>query len=110
MVYFYSKAKGRIGHVGIVVSADQKYVVTIEGNTTGANRLITNGGGVCEKKYKLTSTYIDGYGRPDYSCALMRGSAGEDVRALMQRPPSLNCVICRLTPASKMNDSESRAE
>ena len=84
VVYFYSKAKGRIGHVGIVVSADEKYVITIEGNTTGANRLITNGGGVCEKKYKLTSTYIDGYGRPDYSCALMRGSAGEDVRALQE--------------------------
>ncbi|EJW98283.1 hypothetical protein EVA_13612 [gut metagenome] len=32
------------------------------------------------------------------------------LRAWTVRPPSLNWVICRLTPASKMNDKESRAE
>ena len=66
VVYFYSKAKGRIGHVGIVYNVDSTTVYTVEGNTSGASALITNGGGVCKKSYKLTSTYIDGYGRPNY--------------------------------------------
>lgn len=66
VIYFYSSAKGRIGHVGIVYKVDSSKVYTIEGNTSGASELITNGGGVKKKSYKLTSTYIDGYGRPDF--------------------------------------------
>lgn len=57
VVYFYVKSKGRIGHVGIVVSCDGKRVTTIEGNASD---------GVRRKSYALTDTYIDGYGRPDY--------------------------------------------
>lgn len=67
VVFFYSSAKGRIGHVGIVESVTNSKVYTVEGNTSGANTLITNGGGVRRKSYALTSTYIDGYGRPDYA-------------------------------------------
>lgn len=67
VVFFYSKAKGRIGHVGIVYNVSGGYVYTIEGNTSGASTLVTNGGGVMKKSYKLTSTYIDGYGRPAYA-------------------------------------------
>ena len=66
VVYFYSKSKGRIGHVGIVYDVDSTTVYTVEGNTSGASTLVTNGGGVRKKSYKLTSTYIDGYGRPNY--------------------------------------------
>ena len=96
VVFFYSSEKGRIGHVGIVYKVDEKKVYTIEGNTSGANTLITNGGGVKRKSYKLTSTYIDGYGRPAYDdtnyekekvCSvdvrvLRNGFEGEDVKAL----------------------------
>ena len=67
VIYFWSTAKGRIGHVGIVVRVSGSKVYTIEGNTTGASTLVTNGGGVRAKSYSLTSTYIDGYGRVDYS-------------------------------------------
>ena len=67
VVYFYSTAKGRIGHVGIVYKVGSSTVYTIEGNTSGASTLVTNGGGVKKKSYSLTSTYIDGYGRPDYA-------------------------------------------
>lgn len=67
VVFFYSTAKGRIGHVGIVEKVTSSRVYTIEGNTSGASTLITNGGGVKRKNYPLTSTYIDGYGRPDYA-------------------------------------------
>ena len=67
VIYFYSTAKGRIGHVGIVYKVSDSTVYTIEGNTSGASTLVTNGGGVKKKSYKLTSTYIDGYGSVDYS-------------------------------------------
>ena len=67
VVYFYSESKGRIGHVGIVYKVSNTTVYTIEGNTSGGSTLITNGGGVQKKSYKLTSTYIDGYGRPNYA-------------------------------------------
>lgn len=67
VIYFYSTAKGRIGHVGIVYNVSSSTVYTIEGNTSGASALVTNGGGVRKKSYSLTSTYIDGYGSVDYS-------------------------------------------
>lgn len=67
VIYFYSSAKGRIGHVGIVYDVSSTKVYTIEGNTSGASSLVTNGGGVKKKSYNLTSTYIDGYGSVDYS-------------------------------------------
>ena len=67
VIYFYSSAKKRIGHVGIVCDVSSSKVYTIEGNTSGASSLVTNGGGVRRKSYSLSSTYIDGYGSVDYS-------------------------------------------
>jgi len=67
VIYFYSTAKGRIGHVGIVYKVSGSTVYTIEGNTSGTSSLVTNGGGVKKKSYKMTSSYIDGYGSVDYS-------------------------------------------
>lgn len=67
VIFFYSSSKGRIGHVGIVYKVSGSTVYTIEGNTSGANTLITNGGGVKKKSYSMSSTYIDGYGSVDYS-------------------------------------------
>ena len=106
VIYFYSSAKGRIGHVGLVYKVSGNYVYTIEGNTSGASSLITNGGGVKKKSYKLTSTYIDGYGRPDYAGVesgtgeihapelgeriLRKGDIGEDVKALQENLIKLN--------------------
>ncbi len=99
VVFFYSRAKGRIGHTGIVEKVSGSYVYTIEGNTSGGSSLVTNGGGVAAKKYALSSTYIDGYGRPDYAGAgtnvevkalelgdrlLVNGMAGDDVKALQE--------------------------
>lgn len=80
MVFFWSSSKGRIGHVGIVYKVTSTTVYTIEGNTSGANTLITNGGGVCKKSYSLTSTYIDGYGRPKYN--EVESTSGNTITAL----------------------------
>ena len=74
VIYFYSTAKGRIGHVGIVTKVSGSTVTTIEGNTSGASTLVANGGGVRRKSYSLSSSYIDGYGSVDYSVI---GEAGE---------------------------------
>lgn len=92
VIYFYSSAKGRIGHVGIVYKVEGKTVYTIEGNTSGASTLITNGGGVRQKSYSLSSTYIDGYGSVDWSvvggsadpAGLRVGDAGEAVKAMQK--------------------------
>lgn len=56
----------RICHTGFVYDVDSKYVYTIEGNTSSGSEVIANGGGVYKKKYLLTNTRIDGYGRPKY--------------------------------------------
>lgn len=97
VIYFYSSAKGRIGHVGIVTKVTSSKVYTIEGNTSGASSLITNGGGVRAKSYSLSSSYIDGYGSVDYAAVfsgssdtklgdrtLQRGDTGPDVRELQE--------------------------
>ena len=100
VVYFFSNAKGRIGHVGIVYKVSSSRVYTIEGNTSGGSTLITNGGSAAMKSYSLTSTYIDGYGRPNYAATesgngniaafdlgdrlLTNGCRGDDVKELQE--------------------------
>lgn len=98
VIYFYSSAKGRIGHVGIVTKVTSSKVYTIEGNTSGASSLITNGGGVRAKSYSLSSSYVDGYGSVDYAAVfsgggsnyklgdrtLQRGDSGSDVKELQE--------------------------
>ena len=54
-------------HVGIVEYVSGGYVHTIEGNTSGGSSLVANGGGVFQKCYPLSSSYIEGYGHPAYS-------------------------------------------
>jgi ribosomal protein L24 len=58
---------GNSNHTGIVYKVDDTYVYTIEGNTSGASGVISNGGGVCAKQYLRTLTNIAGYGRPAYN-------------------------------------------
>lgn len=103
VIYFYNSSKGRIGHVGIVYKVSGSTVYTIEGNTSGASTLVTNGGGVRKKSYSMSSSYIDGYGSVDYSAiegqdftapesmvlklgdrVLKNGCEGEDVRDLQK--------------------------
>lgn len=63
-----------VAHTGLVYDVDDKYVYTVEGNTSGANGVVANGGGVCRKKYRLTYNRIAGYGRPKYSAELEKPS------------------------------------
>ena len=65
-IFFWNATKTKVAHTGIVKSVDKTYVHTIEGNTSTAAGVVANGGGVCEKKYKLDNSRIQGYGRPYY--------------------------------------------
>ena len=62
----FFKNNVRIYHTGLVYKIDSSKVYTIEGNTSGANGVIANGGGVCKNSYPLNYSKIAGYGRPAY--------------------------------------------
>ena len=62
----FFKNSTRICHTGLVYDFDDKYVYTVEGNTSGASGVVANGGGVCKKKYLRTNSKIAGYGYPKY--------------------------------------------
>ena len=62
----FFKNSVRIHHTGLVYKVDKNNVYTIEGNTSSANRVIANGGGVRKKCYALNNKSIAGYGRPNY--------------------------------------------
>ena len=63
---FFKNSK-RICHTGLVYKVAGGYVYTIEGNTSGANGVVSNGGGVCKKHYAVGNSRIAGYGRPNYA-------------------------------------------
>jgi hypothetical protein len=54
-------------HTGIVYQVDNAYFYTIEGNTSNANEVVSNGGGVARKKYSIPQ-YKNKvlFGRPKY--------------------------------------------
>lgn len=62
----FFKSGESITHTGLVYKVDNTYVYTIEGNTSSDEGVVSNGGSVNDKKYKLTSSSIAGYGRPKY--------------------------------------------
>lgn len=92
-IFFYSSDKSTISHTGLVYDVDKTYVYTVEGNTSGANGVVANGGGVCKKKYTLTNARIAGYGRPNYGMSMVverdpdelrRGDKNDAVRKLQE--------------------------
>lgn len=70
-------AVGNSNHTGIVYKVDDTTVYTVEGNTSGADGVVPNGGAVCKKSYPRSYSGIAGYGRPAYN----DGFAGDSVDA-----------------------------
>ena len=72
VIYFYSSAKGRVGHTGIVEKVDGKTVYTIEGNTS-SSAYAENGGCVARHSYNISkiggTNRVNGFGRPDFAGA-----------------------------------------
>ena len=76
----FFKNASRICHTGLVYKVDSKYVYTIEGNTSsGNNTVIANGGCVAQKKYLLTNSNIDGYGRPNYAAFATKETSSKKI-------------------------------
>lgn len=81
--FFTSPKKGDqvffgVGHTGIVYEVDSNYIYTVEGNTTNSSEVVPNGGCVAKKKYKIGSSFISGYGRPDYKTEENNSSTNEE--------------------------------
>lgn len=90
VILFWRSAKNRYGHTGIVYDVDNTYVYTIEGNTSTGSEVISNGGGVHKKKYRLSS--LDSrtkYFMPNYALVV------EPSKAETEPNPNLigNCTI-----------------
>lgn len=75
-IIFFTANGTTAAHVGIVCSVSSTKVTTIEGNTSNSAILVTNGGCVAKKSYSLTSTYILGYGRPQYNSTTTTENGG----------------------------------
>lgn len=58
---------GNEGHTGIVVEVSGNVITTVEGNTSGGYGVDANGDGVYLKQYNFATTYIPGFGRPNWS-------------------------------------------
>ena len=66
-IIFFKGTKRVSEHVGIVVSANESSIETIEGNTSAKNNtVIPNGEGVSKKSYQRNNDRILGFGRPYY--------------------------------------------
>lgn len=69
-IFFDWNNDGKADHTGIVYSIEtrsnnQKFVVTVEGNTNATGESYQNGE-VCKKTYSYYSSSIYGYGRPNF--------------------------------------------
>ena len=64
---FFTDGTGHETHIGLVLYCDGEYIYTVEGNTSDAEGLEVNGGGVYTKKYPISSEYIRGYGVLPYN-------------------------------------------
>ena len=85
-----------VAHTGLVYAVDDEYVYTIEGNTSGANVVVANGGGVCKKKYRLNYNRIAGYGRPNYGTTVAEHEPQTPVSGKKQIVVTGNSVNIRL--------------
>ncbi len=65
-VFFYAADGITICHTGLVWAVDERYVHTVEGNTSDTAGVVENGGAVCKKKYLREDARLAGFGRPQY--------------------------------------------
>lgn len=69
-------------HTGLVYDVDKTYFYTIEGNTSGASGVISNGGGVAKKKYSIAS----------YKGKVLFGHPKYDVETTTSKPKATKSV------------------
>ena len=69
-------------HTGLVYQVDSQYFYTIEGNTSNASTVVSNGGGVAKKKYKIS----------DYKGKVLFGHPKYDVEKKSVHEIALECI------------------
>lgn len=67
---------GEYAHTGLVIAVSGNTFTTIEGNTSGASTVVPNGGGVCQKTYKLSDVNAK-FCRPAYSSTTITSDANK---------------------------------
>lgn len=67
IVIFWNSKKKEFVHTGLVTAVIGDRFYTIEGNTSGASDVISNGGGVCAKSYLNSQLPGTKFCTPDYS-------------------------------------------
>ncbi len=87
IIYFAPAGSTVSSHVGIVRYASGGYVYTVEGNTSGQNGEVNEGGGCFMKSYSLSYNRIYGYGTPNY---VESGSSAEKIGTYVTTASSLN--------------------
>lgn len=86
-----------LAHIGIIEKVENGKIYTIEGNTSNAAELITNGGQVAKKEYNIGSSSIYGYARPAYNDAEVvnpgnNNSGNEIIYTLIKKGSTGNLV------------------
>ncbi len=66
IIYFAPEGSSVSSHIGIVRYVSNGKVYTVEGNTSGQNGEVNDGGGVFLKSYSLSYGRLFGYGVPAY--------------------------------------------
>ncbi len=86
-IIYFGDSSGS-SHVGLVRYSSGGYVYTIEGNTSGQNGEINEGGGCFAKTYTLGYSRILGYGTPNYETGT--GTTAEKLGTYSITASSLN--------------------
>lgn len=77
---------GNEGHTGIVVAVSGNVITTVEGNTSGGYGVDANGDGVYLKRYNFATTYIPGFGRPNWSAVFGKTNAADKEETTVSYP------------------------
>lgn len=96
-IVLFMKSNGTFGHTGIVYKVSNGYFYTIEGNTSSAPGVVSNGGAVAYKSYSISGAKSSGhkFARPDYSLV---GSADNTIHTSTGNTnPSVPCVALNKT-------------
>lgn len=87
-VIYFGDSRTSMSHVGLVRYASGGKVYTIEGNTSGQNGEVNEGGGCFKKSYSLGYSRIVGYATPNYEIGT--GSRAEKLGTYRITASSLN--------------------
>ncbi len=87
-VIYFGDSKTSMSHVGLVRYAEGGRVYTIEGNTSGQNGEVNEGGGCFRKSYSLSYSRIVGYATPKYEVGT--GTTAEKLGTYRVTASSLN--------------------